>query len=108
MVAARQQRAYFSDPQAKKDPLAHSFVVGLARKYGKTPAQIVLRWHIQRGVSAIPKSIRPERIAENIDIFDFMLTAEDVAAIDAMDTGKRSGPDPEVVDAKTFSFKIED
>jgi diketogulonate reductase-like aldo/keto reductase len=61
----------FSKPQAKKDPLAHPTVVGLAGKYGKTPAQIVLRWHIQHGLCAIPKSIHPERIAENIDIFDF-------------------------------------
>jgi diketogulonate reductase-like aldo/keto reductase len=93
---------------SKKDPLAHPALTGLAKKHGKTPAQIVLRWHIQNGLSAIPKSVHPERIAENIDIFDFTLTADDMAAINAMDTGKRSGPDPELVDAKTFSFKIED
>jgi hypothetical protein len=52
--------------------------------------------------------IHPGRIAENIDVFDFTLTADDVAAIDAMDTGKRGGPDPEVVNAKTFSFRLDD
>jgi diketogulonate reductase-like aldo/keto reductase len=93
---------------SKKDPLAHPTLAELATKHGKTPAQIVLRWHIQNGLSAIPKSVHPERITENIDIFDFTLTADGMAAIDAMDTGKRSGPDPEVIDAKTFSFKIED
>jgi diketogulonate reductase-like aldo/keto reductase len=98
----------FSASGAVKDPLAHPTIIELAEKHGKTPAQVVLRWHIQHGLSAIPKSIRPERIAQNIDIFDFTLTADDIAAIDAMDTGMRSGPDPEVVHSKTFSFKIED
>ena len=67
----------------------------LATKYGKTPAQVVLRWHIEHGFSAIPKSVKPHRIAENFDVFDFALTPEEVAAIDALDTGVRGGPDPE-------------
>ncbi len=91
-----------------KNPLTHLIVVKLAAKYGKTSAQVVLRWHIEHGHSAIPKSVRPERIAENIDIFDFALTAEEVAAIDALDTSVRGGPDPEVVDAKLFPIKVED
>jgi diketogulonate reductase-like aldo/keto reductase len=84
------------------DPLSHRTVVMLARKYGKTPAQIILRWQIQLGTSPIPKSVRPERIAENIDIFDFTLASEEVQAISALDTGKRGGPDPEQVSPQTF------
>jgi diketogulonate reductase-like aldo/keto reductase len=97
-----------ANPNAVRNPLEHPVVVKLAAKYGKTPAQLVLRWHIDHGLSAIPKSVRPERIAENIDIFDFVLTADDIAAIDAMDTGVRGGPDPEIVDTKLFNFSIED
>jgi diketogulonate reductase-like aldo/keto reductase len=96
------------DPNAVKNPLAHPAIGKLAEKYRKTPAQVVLRWHIEHGLSAIPKSVRPERIAENFDIFDFALTADEVAAIDAIDTGERGGPDPEVVDPKLFPIKVED
>ena len=97
-----------ADPSAVKNPLEHPVVVRLAAKYGKTSAQVVLRWHIEHGLSAIPKSVRPERIAENIDVFDFSLTADEVAAIDALDTGVRGGPDPEIVDTKLFNFSIPD
>jgi diketogulonate reductase-like aldo/keto reductase len=97
-----------ADPQAVKNPLEHPVIVGLAAKYGKTPAQVVLRWHIEHGLSAIPKSVRPERIAENSRVFDFALTADEVAAIDALDTGARGGPDPEIVDTKLFPIKTED
>jgi diketogulonate reductase-like aldo/keto reductase len=96
------------DPNAVKNPLEHPVVIALARKYGKTPAQVVLRWHLEHGLSAIPKSVRPERIAENIDVFDFRLTADEIAAIDALDTGVRGGPDPEIVDTKFFTFSIPD
>jgi diketogulonate reductase-like aldo/keto reductase len=98
----------FGDPKKATDPLQHPTIVGLAAKYKKTPAQVVLRWDIDHGFSSIPKSFRPERIAENFDIFDFALTADDVAAIDALDTGTRSGPDPEVVQTTTFPIKVED
>jgi diketogulonate reductase-like aldo/keto reductase len=97
-----------ADPNAVKNPLEHPVVGELAAKYGKTPAQVVLRWHIEHGLSAIPKSVRPERIVENIDIFDFVLTTDEMAAIDALDTGVRGGPDPEIVDTKVFPMKIED
>jgi diketogulonate reductase-like aldo/keto reductase len=97
-----------SDPSAVRNPLEHPVIVELAKKYGKTSAQVVLRWHIEHGLSTIPKSVRPERIAENIRIFDFALTADEVAAIDALDTGARGGPDPEVVDTKLFPIKTED
>ena len=88
--------------QEVHDPLSHPAVVLLARKYGKTPAQIILRWQIQLGTSPIPKSVRPERIAENIDIFDFGLASGEVQAISELDTGERGGPDPEQVSPQTF------
>ena len=99
---------YFSaDPKAAKDPLKHPTVVTLAAKYGKTPAQVILRWHFQHGLSAIPKSVRPERIAENIGLFDFTLTPDEIQAIDALETGARGGPDPEVFNASTSRVKVE-
>jgi diketogulonate reductase-like aldo/keto reductase len=91
-----------------QDPLSHPQVVLLASKYRKTPAQIILRWQIELGTSPIPKSVRPERIAENIDIFDFALSSEEVQAINALDTGERGGPDPEQVNPQTFSITIQD
>lgn len=69
---------------------------GLAAAHGKTPAQVMLRWHLQQGRSAIPKSTNPVRIAENFDVFDFELTADELARIDALDRGVRNGPDPDV------------
>lgn len=97
-----------ADGSQVQDPLAHPVIAGLAAKYGKTPAQIVLRWHLELGISAIPKSVKASRIAENIDIFDFSLPADEVQAISALDTGARGGPDPEQVNTQLFSFKIED
>jgi diketogulonate reductase-like aldo/keto reductase len=97
-----------ADAASVQDPLQHPRIVALAQKYGKTPAQIVLRWHIEQGISVIPKSVRAARIAENIDIFDFALDTDEIAAISALDTGVRGGPDPESVDTQLFSFKIED
>jgi diketogulonate reductase-like aldo/keto reductase len=67
----------------------------IAAKYGKTPAQVVLRWDLQHGVVTIPKSITPSRIAENADIFDFELTAEDMDRIDSLNQNHRFGPDPD-------------
>lgn len=71
----------------------------LSERYGKSPAQIILRWHLQHGVSAIPKSSHPERIRENIDLFDFDLTDAEMADIDALETGERICDDP-----RDFSF----
>jgi diketogulonate reductase-like aldo/keto reductase len=96
------------DTRGLKSPLEHPVVVGLAQKYRKTPAQVVLRWHVQSGLSAIPKSVRPARIAENFDVFDFALTAGEVASIDALDTGVRGGPPAEVVDGLRFAITIPD
>ena len=74
------------------DPLLRE----LASAHGKTPAQIMLRWHLQQGRSAIPKSTNPGRIAENFDVFDFELSADELSRIDALDRGVRNGPDPDV------------
>jgi 2,5-diketo-D-gluconate reductase A len=77
------------------DLLNDPVIAGLARRHGRTPAQIVLRWHIQLGNVVIPKSVTPARIAENIDIFGFCLDDADLAAIAQLDRGMRTGPDPE-------------
>lgn len=67
----------------------------IVERHGKSPAQVMLRWHIQQGRQVIPKSTKPERIAENFDVFDFELSDDELATIDALDTGNRGGPDPE-------------
>ncbi len=69
-------------------------IVAIARKHGRTPAQVVLRWHLQLGNVVIPKSVTPSRIAENIDVFGFSLDDEDLAAISALNEDRRLGPDP--------------
>jgi diketogulonate reductase-like aldo/keto reductase len=66
----------------------------------------MLRWHLQQGRSAIPKSTTPHRIAENIDVFDFQLSDEDLAAIDALDTGMRGGPEPDAITLEAFGREI--
>jgi diketogulonate reductase-like aldo/keto reductase len=78
----------------------------IATRHGKTPAQVMLRWGLQHGRSVIPKSTKPARIAENLDVFDFALSADELAAIDALDTGRRGGPEPEDVTAETFGVEI--
>ena len=78
----------------------------IARQYGKSAAQVMLRWHLQEGRSAIPKSVKRERIAENFDVFDFDLTREQVAAIDALETGVRGGPEPDGITLETYGRPI--
>lgn len=78
----------------------------IARTHDRTPAQVMLRWHLQQGRSAIPKSVTPSRIAENFDVLDFEFTPEDLAAIDSLDTGVRGGPDPKVVTREAFGRDI--
>lgn len=81
-------------------PLMQGQIMGLkvvndlASKYGKSPAQIVLRWNLQHGVVTIPKSIKPHRITENAQLFDFEISNEDMTLLDSLDEGKRVGPDP--------------
>lgn len=67
----------------------------LSKKYGKTPAQVVLRWHVQHGIVVIPKSVHEHRIRENAQIFDFSLSVDDMAAVDALNENKRFGADPD-------------
>src|SRR6478752_3186302 len=81
-------------------------ILEIARQHGKTAAQVMLRWHLQEGRSAIPKSVKPARLAENLDIFDFDLTTAQVADIDALDTGVRGGPEPEVITLESFGRVI--
>ncbi|MGE7692257.1 aldo/keto reductase [Lysinibacillus sp. NPDC097214] len=80
--------------------LEESLIQQLASKYGKTPAQIVLRYDVQHGVVTIPKTMTPARMTENLTVFDFALTEEEMAQLDALNDGLRCGPDPE-----KFNFK---
>ena len=82
-------------PLARGRALGDPTIDDLARRYGKTPAQVILRWHIERGDVVFPKSVTPARIRQNIDIFDFELTGEDVEAISALNRNRRTGPDPD-------------
>jgi diketogulonate reductase-like aldo/keto reductase len=74
----------------------------IAEAHGRTPAQVMLRWHVQQGRNAIPKSTNPGRIAENFAVFDFALTDDELARLDALDTGRRNGPDPDGTDTSRF------
>jgi diketogulonate reductase-like aldo/keto reductase len=78
----------------------------IARRHGKSAAQVMLRWHLQQGRSAIPKSTKPARIAENFDVFDFEVTSEELSAIDALDTGVRGGPDPNSITLEAYGIEI--
>jgi 2,5-diketo-D-gluconate reductase A len=85
-------------PIARGNLLDDPTIDEIARRYGKTPAQVVLRWHIERGDIVFPKSVTPARIRENIGIFDFELSGEDVEAISALNRNERTGPDPDKFD----------
>jgi 2,5-diketo-D-gluconate reductase A len=80
------------------DLLADPVVVSIAGAVGRTPAQVVLRWHIQRGDIVFPKSVTPARIRENIGIFDFELSGQDLEAITSLNRDQRTGPDPDKFD----------
>jgi 2,5-diketo-D-gluconate reductase A len=102
-ITRPEQRAYnqqqgivtvaWSPLGAGNDLLKNATLAALAAKYGKTPGQVVLRWLIELGVVAIPRSANPGRIAQNIDVFDFGLTSDEVASITALDTGAEKGVD---------------
>jgi diketogulonate reductase-like aldo/keto reductase len=86
----------------RRNVLEDPTISAIAAAHSKTPAQVVLRWQLQHGRSAIPKSTNPGRIAENFDVFDFDLTAKQMSGIDALDTGVRNGPDPDVARPELF------
>jgi len=102
-ITRPEQRAYntkqgivteaWSPLGAGNDLLENPTLAAIGAKYGKTPGQVVLRWHIELGVVAIPRSSNPDRIAQNIDIFDFELGTDEIAAISALDTGEEQGVD---------------
>lgn len=75
-------------------------VAMVAERTGRTPAQVVLRWHLQQGLSVIPKSTSADRLAENFAVLDFELSPEDMAVLDALDRGHRTGPDPDTFDMR--------
>jgi diketogulonate reductase-like aldo/keto reductase len=89
-------RSAFEDPT----------LLEIAGAHDKSTAQVMLRWGLQEGRSVIPKSTKPERIAENFDVFDFELSAEEIAAIDALDTGNRGGPEPEDITLPDYGKEI--
>ena len=86
--------------------LEDATIADIAKVHDKTPAQVMLRWHLQQGRSAIPKSTRPQRIAENFDVFDFELVESELAAIDSLDRGVRRGPEPSAITLETFGREI--
>ena len=81
-------------PIARGRDNEHPVIIGLTKKHGKTAAQVILRWHLQLGNLVIPKTVNPDRLLENISVFDFELDNDDMAAIAGMDTGVRTGLDP--------------
>ena len=81
-------------------------IVEIAQAHAKSPAQVMLRWHLQQGRSVIPKSTKPHRIAENFDVFDFELTDDQLRAIDALDTDQRGGPAPTAITLESFGRPI--
>ncbi len=83
-------------PLAQGQVLDNPVVTALAERHGRTPGQVVIRWHLQLGNVVIPKSVTPERIEENFDVFGFHLSDSDMEEIGGLDAGERIGPDPEV------------
>ncbi len=78
--------------------LANPTLIEIGKKYNKTAAQVIIRWHLQSDIIVIPKSVHQERIEQNFDVFDFALTQEDIKQIDQLNTNERLGPDPENFD----------
>jgi 2,5-diketo-D-gluconate reductase A len=89
-------RSTFEDPT----------ITDIAKQHDKSPAQVMLRWHLQRGRSVIPKSTKPARIAENFAVFDFDLTPDQLDALDGLDKGVRGGPEPDAVTLEAFGREI--
>lgn len=97
VVAANQALGIVTEawsPLAQGAVLGDAAIAAIAQRHGRTPAQVVLRWHLQQGRVVIPKSVRPARIAENLDVFGFELSADELTAIDALERDGRTGPHP--------------
>lgn len=97
VIAADAARGIITEawsPLAQGAVLGDPVVLAIAARHGKTPAQVVLRWHLQQGRIVIPKSVTPARIAENFDVFGFDLTADELLAIDGLERDGRTGPHP--------------
>jgi len=92
--------------EERRNVMEDPAIADIAQAHGKTPAQVMLRWHLQQGRSAIPKSTNSARIAENFDVFDFELSASDLTTIDALNTGVRNGPDPDEAREERFAMVI--
>lgn len=92
--------------EGRRSVLEDETIGEIAHAHGKTPAQVMLRWHLQQGRSVIPKSTNADRIAQNIDVFDVELGPDDLARIDRLDRGVRGGPDPDEVDPSTWDLEI--
>ncbi len=86
--------------------LENETIRSIADAHGKTPAQVMLGWHLQQGRQVIPKSVTPARIAENFDVFDIELSETELAAIDGLDHGTRGGPEPEDITLESFGREI--
>lgn len=84
-------------PMMQGKQMQNPLLIDIGKKYGKSPAQICVRWSLQKGFLPLPKSVNPERIRQNADVFDFVLSDEDVAAIDTLKTVGRLGPHPDTI-----------
>lgn len=96
----------FYRPGFSKSTLEEPTILEIAKAHGKSAAQVMLRWGVQQGRSVIPKSVKPARIAENFNVFDFELSADQMAEIDALDSTERGGPDPDKITLENFSRDI--
>lgn len=92
--------------EERRSTLADPVLAAIGAAHGKTAAQVMLRWHLQQGRQAIPKSVTPARIVENFEVFDFDLTDAELDAIDALDTGVRGGPDPATITLAAWGREI--
>jgi len=96
----------FYRPGFSRSTLEDPVILGIAGAHNKSAAQVMLRWGLQQGRSVIPKSVNPARIAENFNVFDFVLTTDQLMAIDALNTNERGGPVPDTITLETFNRDI--
>ncbi|WP_311214741.1 MULTISPECIES: aldo/keto reductase [unclassified Arthrobacter] len=92
--------------EGRRNVLQDPAVAEIANRNSKSPAQVLLRWHLQRGRSVIPKSTNASRIVENFNVFDFTLTEHELGRLDSLNTGARGGPDPDAIDPSSWGLEI--